>query len=96
MYSCHPYRYHDTKPTMQNREKILDNVAQLAGGTASIVSGLSQNIRAEIKSRIDETSDRLDLVPRADFERLEAMLEASLKEQEELKLRIEKLEKRKK
>lgn len=81
---------------MQKREKILDNVAQLAGGTASIVSGLSQNIRAEIKSRADEAADRLDLVPRQDLERIEAMLQKALKEQKYLKLRIEKLEKKKK
>ena len=81
---------------MQKREKILDNVAQLAGGTASIVSGLSQNIRAEIKSRADEAADRLDRVPRQDLERIEAMLQKALKEQEYLKLRIEKLEKKKK
>lgn len=81
---------------MQNKEKLLDNVAQLAGGTASIVSGLSRNIREEIKSRVNEVVDRLDLVPREDLETLETRLEKSLKEQEDLKLRIEKLEKKKK
>lgn len=81
---------------MRNRERILDNVAQLAGGTAGIVSGLGQNIRAEIKSRVTEAVDRLDLVPREDLERLEAMLQETRAQNEDLKLRIEKLEKKKK
>ena len=81
---------------MPNREKILDNVAQLAGGTAGIVSGLGRNIREEIKSRVDEIVDRLDLVPRQDLEALQIRLDEALKIQDDLKLRIEKLEKKKK
>ncbi len=81
---------------MQNKEKILDNVAQLAGGTVSVLTGVSQNIREEIKSRVTEIVDRLDLVPREDLERVEALLHKTLKDQEELKSRVEKLEKKKK
>lgn len=79
---------------MQKREKIMDDLAQLAGGTVGVMSGISQNIRAEIKSRVDEIVDRLDLVPRSDLEKLEEMLKQSRLEQEDLKLRIEKLEKK--
>lgn len=86
---------------MQKREKIipekvLDDVARLAGGAIGVASGISKNIRAEIKSRADDVSDRLDLVPREDLDRVEAMLQNATKEQEELRLRIEKLEKKKK
>ncbi len=77
---------------MLKHEKIMDDVARIAGGTASIVSGLSQSIRNEIKSRIEETIDRLDLVPRSDFERVETMLETARMEQEDLKKRLEILE----
>ena len=81
---------------MQKREKILDDVARLAGGTVGIASGISQNIRTEIKSRVDEIVDRLDLVPRQDLDRLETMLQETRKQNEDLKLRIETLEKKKK
>lgn len=81
---------------MHKREKLLDDVAKLAGGTASIVSGAAQNIREEIKTRVTEAVDRLDLVPREDLERVELVLQSALKEQENLKLRIEKLEQKKK
>ena len=57
---------------------------------------IAHNIRAEIKSRVDEIVDRLDLVPRSDLERVEAILQETRKEHEELKLRIEALEKPKK
>jgi len=71
-------------------------MARLAGGTVGIASGITHNIRAEIKSRVDEIVDRLDLVPRADLDRLEAILQETRKEHEDLKLRIETLEKKKK
>ena len=71
-------------------------MARLAGGTVGIASGITHNISAEIKSRVDEIVDRLDLVPRADLDRLEAILQETRKEHEDLKLRIETLEKKKK
>lgn len=59
---------------MASKEKVLDDIARVAGGTVSIVSGLSKNVRDEIKARIDEMGDRLDFVPREDFERLELLV----------------------
>ena len=61
---------------MSTREKMLDDLARVAGGTVSVFSGLSQSIREDIKTRVDELADRLDLVPREDFERLEKRIEA--------------------
>ena len=77
-------------------KNALDDLARLAGGTVGIASGISQNIRAEIKSRVDEIVGRLDLVPRQDLERLEAIVQETRKQNEDLKLRIETLEKKKK
>lgn len=71
------------------KDKILDDLAQLAGGTVNAISGIGRNIHAEIKSRVEETIDRLDLVPRSDFERLEATVQ-------KLNTRIEALEAEKK
>lgn len=80
---------------MHKKDKILDDVARLAGGTIGVASGISHNIRAEIKARVDEIVDRLDLVPRQDFDRLEAMLQETRSQNEELKTRLDKLEKKK-
>ena len=62
------------------KDKALDDIARIAGGTVSIVSGLRQETREEVKSRIDALATRLDLVPREDFENLETRLN-EMKEQ---------------
>ena len=56
--------------------KILDDIARVAGGAVNILSGLQQQLRDEIKSRIDEMADRMDLVPREDLDRAEARISA--------------------
>lgn len=76
----------------RNREKILDDIARVAGGTVSVFSGMTRNLREEIRSRIDEAATRLDLVPREDFERLEAVLKETRRIVEEQKSRIDSLE----
>ncbi len=62
-----------------SKEKVLDDISRMAGGAVSIMSGLSQNIREEIKSRVDDMAQKLDLVPREDFDRLEALVQAQAK-----------------
>ena len=67
-----------------SKEKVLDDIARMAGGAVSVVSGMSQNIREEIKSRVDEMGQRMDFVPREDFERLETLVKAQAKRIEDL------------
>ena len=71
---------------MKPDPRIFDDLARMAGGAVNIVSGLQQQVREEIRSRVDEMLTRMDLVPREDFERLEAMVA-------QLRLRQEELEK---
>jgi BMFP domain-containing protein YqiC len=78
---------------MKNREKVLDDLARLAGGGASIVSGLARNIREDIQSRANDFASNLDLVPREDFERLEAVLLETRRRVDEQEARIIALEK---
>lgn len=73
---------------MKPESRILDDLARMAGGAVNIVSGLSQQVREDLRSRADEMAVRLDLVPREDFERLEAMVLA-------LNRRVEAIEKKK-
>lgn len=74
------------------QNKIVDDIAQLAGGAVGLLNGVQQQIRDDVKARIEEMASDLDLVPRDEFERVEAMLQKALSEQEELKARLEKLE----
>lgn len=61
------------------RENILDDIARVAGGTVNVVSGVKNQVKDEVKSRIDDAIHRMDLVPREDFERLEMTLNAAIK-----------------
>lgn len=77
---------------MSTKEKILDDLARLAGGTVGILNDAGKQMQDGFKARIDEWAQNMDLVPREDFERLEVMLKQSREEQESLKERIQKLE----
>lgn len=54
--------------------KIFDDLARMAGGAFNILGGLREQIREDIKSRVEEMAARMDLVPREDLDRAEAMI----------------------
>lgn len=64
--------------------KALDDIASLAGGAVNVLSSVRAQIKNEIKARVDDTIDRLDLVPREDFDRLQARVDALSAQLEEL------------
>ncbi len=77
---------------MQAREKILDDVARVAGGAISAFGTIRRQVRDEVHARIDELAQRLDLVPREDFERVELMMFKAREEQANLAKRLDALE----
>jgi BMFP domain-containing protein YqiC len=77
---------------MQAREKILDDVARVAGGAVSAFGTLRRQVKDEVRTRIDELAQRLDLVPREDFDRVELMLFKAREEQNRLAERVSALE----
>ena len=79
---------------MSGREKILDDVARVAGGAVNVLSGVQKQIRDEIRTQIEDVAARLDLVPRDDFEKLEVMIVKAREEQEQQNERIAALEKK--
>lgn len=70
----------------------MDDLAQMAGGAAGLFGNLQQQIRDDIKARVEDMADKMNLVPREDLDRVEAMLQKTMEEQKELKQRLEKLE----
>ncbi len=78
---------------MQAREKILDDVARVAGGAVGALGGLRRQIKDEVRARIDDLAQRLNLVPREDFERVELMIFKAREEQARLNERLIALEK---
>ena len=69
-----------------NKDKIFSDLADLAGGAATMFSALREQMRNDVKDRLDEWTERLDLVTRSDITRLEGMIE-------KLRARLDKLDK---
>ena len=53
---------------MTDRPRIFDDIASVAGGALSAVTGIREEIEALVRARIDETLRRLNLVRREEFE----------------------------
>lgn len=77
---------------MSKREKILDDIAQLAGGAVGALSDAGKQAGNIVRVNVDHLAQELDLVPREEFERLELMLAQAREEQDAMKKRIEALE----
>ncbi len=73
---------------MKPKEKIFDDIARAAGGAVSIVSGMTRQIKDEIRARVDDLATKMDLVPREDFDRLEAMLAETRRKVDELEKKL--------
>lgn len=72
--------------------RILDDAARMAGGAAGLASALRRQVRNDVKSRVEDIAARLNLVPREDLDRIEAMIQALRTENENLSARVEALE----
>ena len=61
---------------MSSKDKVFDDIARMAGGAVTIMSGVTKQVREEIRARVDEMATRMDLVPREDFDILVKRIEA--------------------
>lgn len=86
----------DSNIVMPNKLDILDDIAKVAGGAVGTLNSVREQIKNDIKARVEEVAMRLDLVPREDLERVEALLEKAISDQKELAERLDNLEKKKK
>ena len=59
---------------MSKSNKIFEDISQLAGSAAGLMNDLRQQIHEDVKTRVDDMAAKMDLVPREDFEKLEAQL----------------------
>ena len=78
---------------MQTRNRVLDDIAKVAGGAASVLTGVKEEIEALARARIERLLAAMDLVTRDEFEAVRAMLAKARAEQERLAARIDALEK---
>jgi BMFP domain-containing protein YqiC len=64
------------------REKIIDDLAGMMGGAAGLLADIRDQVRGDMRDRMKDVADRIDLVTRDELLALEdriAALEAMLK-----------------
>lgn len=72
--------------------KLLDDLARVAGGAVSLISSVRRQVQSDLKGRVDYYADRLDLAPREEIERLQSLVATFRTEQSALKERVAELE----
>ena len=78
---------------MTKSNKIVEDLTQLAGSAAGIMNDVRQQVRDDVKARVEELAGRMDLVPREDLEIIEAKLDKDMGDIAELQKRLDALEK---
>lgn len=58
------------------REKLIDDLTGFLSGAAGMMAEARQQVKNDMKSRVTQMVDHFDLVPRADFDALEARVKA--------------------
>ena len=79
---------------MNDRPRFFDDLAGVAGGAISALTGLRQEIEAIIRARLDEAIRALDLVRREDHDAMAEMAARARDGQETAETRVAALEER--
>lgn len=77
---------------MQTSNRVLDDLAKVANGAVSTLVGIKAELDALIRQQLERFVDRLDLVPREEFDAVKAMAAKARAEQEKLERRVAELE----
>ena len=77
---------------MNERPKFFDDLAGVAGGAMSALTGLREELAALARARVDEAVRRLDLVKRDEFEAMAELAQRAKLEVEALEARLARLE----
>ncbi len=77
---------------MQTSNRLLDDLAKVAGGAASSFSGLKNEIEALIRQQMGRLLSDADVVPREEFDAIKAVAVKARTEQEKLEKRVKALE----
>ena len=79
---------------MADRPRIFDDLAGMAGGAISALSGLREEIEAMVRARLDEAVRRMELVRKDEFEAVAEMAATARAGQDAADARIAALEAR--
>lgn len=81
---------------MQTRNKILDDISQLMTNAMGVAQGAKDEAETAMKSLVDRWMADRDFVTREEFDAVRAMAQKAREENEELKKRLDALERKKK
>ena len=81
---------------MQSRNKILDDVSQLMTNAMGVAQGAREEAETAVKSIIDRWLADHDFVTREEFDAVKAMAQKAREENENLKSRLDAIEKKRK
>ncbi|MBL4690255.1 MAG: accessory factor UbiK family protein [Rhodospirillales bacterium] len=79
---------------MQTRAKIFDDLAKVAGGAVSTLSGLKGEVENLVRQQVERFLLNVDMVPRDEFDAVQAMAAKARAGQEALETRVRELEKK--
>ena len=79
---------------MQVDNKLLDDLARVAAGAAGAVTGLRDEVEAQMRQRMERVLSRMDLVTREEFEVVRELAVNARREQEALAKTVAALEER--
>ncbi len=79
---------------MQTRSRIFDDLAKVAGGAVSTLSGIKAEIEVLVRQQIERLLIDADMVPRDEFDAVKAVAAKARSEQERLEIRVRALEKK--
>jgi BMFP domain-containing protein YqiC len=79
---------------LKKDNRFFDDLAKVATGAVGALSGVREQIHAEIKSQINRFIAEMDFVPREDFEIVEDMAREARLANQKLEKRIAELEKK--
>ncbi|WP_417819637.1 accessory factor UbiK family protein [Terasakiella sp.] len=77
---------------MQSKNRIFDDVAKVASGAVSTLTGVREEIDGLIRQQIERVMAEMDVVPREEFDAVKAMAAKARAEQDALNVRIAALE----
>jgi BMFP domain-containing protein YqiC len=77
---------------MQSQNRFFDDMARVAGGAASALSGVREEIEARLRGQLERILAGMDLVSREEFEAVKTMAAKARAEQEDLLRRVAELE----
>lgn len=79
---------------MTERPRFFDDLAGVAGGAFSALSGMRDEAESLVRARVDEALRRLDLVKREDLDAVQEMASAARAGQERAEARLAAIEAR--